>query len=385
MNKLTLTAVLALSALIALPQSLSAQGKKGKKVIPATKIQPAKSAVQIMGSVDADKNLSEVYLLRLDGKKVDTLAVAPISKAGKFVFDRGLTVDTLNLVDLKAGRNAMSLILEPGVHVVKLDAKYGENFLSPSSRLNQARYAHDKEYNLKIEAIIKTLREAKDEEARQKAYEAYVAVSREAYETLFKAHPGNALGGQALLRLIGGMIVPEIADKKALIALASPALQATPRVERVIKMVNALEATAVGKPYIDVEGVNDDKQVSKLSDFVSKGHYTLIDFWASWCGPCRRAMPGLKKIYEQYGKEGLQIVGLAVWDKWDDHLKAVADEELPWPQIFAENATEPYGVNGIPQIMLIAPNGTIVARDLHGEEAIAKVLEAEKAKNGGKL
>ena len=130
---------------------------------------------------------------------------------------------------------------------------------------------------------------------------------------------------------------------------------------------------------------SDEHANRKLSQYAGQGHYTLVDFWASWCGPCRRAMPGLKKIYETYHKDGLEIVGIAVWDQWADHLKAVESLALPWPQIFSPKATDFYGVTGIPHIMLIDPQGKIIARSLHGEEDITKLLESEKSKNGGAL
>lgn len=97
-------------------------------------------------------------------------------------------------------------------------------------------------------------------------------------------------------------------------------------------------------------------------------------------------MPELIKLYEQYGPKGLQILGVFVWDEVQNLEPAVKELGLPWTQIVSETAgTEAYGVQGIPHLMLIGPDGTIVARGIHGYEEISALLEAEMQKNGGAL
>ena len=103
----------------------------------------------------------------------------------------------------------------------------------------------------------------------------------------------------------------------------------------------------------------------------------MVDFWASWCGPCRAETPILAAVYNQYKDKGFQVLGVATWDQPKDTKKAIEDLKITWPQILnAQNTpSELYGFNGIPHIILFGPDGTIVARDLRGDALKAKVKE----------
>ena len=131
--------------------------------------------------------------------------------------------------------------------------------------------------------------------------------------------------------------------------------------------------------FTDFEAEYEGK-VQKLSDYVGKGNYVLVDFWASWCGPCRAEIPNLIAAYNKYKAKGLVVLGVATWDKPEDTLKAIEEDKIPYPQIMnAQKAgSDAYGIEGIPQIILFGPDGTIVARDLRGEAIEAKLAEIYK-------
>ena len=144
----------------------------------------------------------------------------------------------------------------------------------------------------------------------------------------------------------------------------------------------ALKSTAVGKPFVDIAGEDTEGKETRLSDFVGKGNYVLVDMWASWCAPCREEIPNLAEIYNTYKDKGLVILGIATWDKKDRIIKAIEDLNMTWPQLLdtRQKVMELYGVNGIPHIILFAPDGTIVARNLRGDEMKQKVAEIMKDK-----
>lgn len=138
-------------------------------------------------------------------------------------------------------------------------------------------------------------------------------------------------------------------------------------------------ATAEGKMFTDFEAEYEGK-VQKLSDYVGKGKYVLVDFWASWCGPCRGEIPTIIELYNKYAGEKFEVLGVATWDEPEDTKKAIEELGIKYPQIMnAQKAgSDAYGIQGIPQIILFGPDGTILKRDLRGDDMVKAVEEALK-------
>lgn len=143
-----------------------------------------------------------------------------------------------------------------------------------------------------------------------------------------------------------------------------PWLLSTKYVSALKASLSAQKTTAVGQPYVNIEGTDINGNSVSLSDYVGKGNYVLVDMWASWCGPCKREIPNLANLYNLYKDKGLTVLGIYVWDKIENLAPAMEAEKITWPQIIDSNetATKLYGVQGIPCIMLIGPDGTILDR-----------------------
>lgn len=198
---------------------------------------------------------------------------------------------------------------------------------------------------------------------------AYQAIPAEA----FAENASTPVGLFWFLQGAYEMGLPEI-DK----AIAStPALGESKRVQSLRNALLAKAETSEGKHYKDFE-VTYDGKTEKLSDYVKPGRYTLVDFWASWCGPCIRQTKVIKELYNKYKDKGLDVVGVAVWDEVPNTLAAIKSHKLDWPCILNAQTipTDLYGISGIPCILLINPEGIIVSRDKQSQELIDAVDSA---------
>lgn len=333
---------------------------------------------KVTGVAPKAKNGAKVYMQNMDDlTRMDSTVV----KKGKFTFTG--TYDVPQQCVLQTGMTRLRLVVEPGeVMVNLLDEK---NATATGTPLNDAYAAYDKEYKAAThEYILLSQRVKKDstlskeelKEISKKMWECY-SVQMNLYRKFFEANKKNVLGIDALFRL-----APYISQQEqynALLNIPEPYCNYR-RVKQRLADMKDFAATQEGAMFKDFVTKDANGKEYRLSDYVGKGKYTLVDFWASWCKPCRGEIPNIKKVWETYGKDGqVNVLGIAVWDKEDATRKAMDEDGVTWPVILnaGDEATKPYGVQSIPQIMLFGPDGKIVRRGLRGGsimDAIEKAL-----------
>lgn len=302
------------------------------------------------------QNGSMVYILDYDtSENLDSTVVAD----GKAVFAG--KIDTPAFVRLVSDGNRMGMfILEQG----DIEVRDGNATGTP---LNASLNDYSDRVNA-LSARMQMLSPA-DEAGQQQIYAEYNALT----DSVKTANLDNPIGYYLFMQEAYEM------DRDELNAVLAqyPSLKNYKRIQKIMEVFDRQDATAPGKMFTDFE-VTYDGKTQKFSDYVGKGKYTLVDFWASWCGPCMRKMPHLKDIYAKYAPKGLEVLGVAVWDEPDKSLAKIEQLQLPWNQIINAQTipTDIYGILGIPCIMLFGPDGTIIGRNFEDEQLIAILEEA---------
>ncbi len=190
-----------------------------------------------------------------------------------------------------------------------------------------------------------------------------------------KENVGNLIG-MYLMATYADRITPELWDE--MLTLAPDYYRSHKRIAEYAEQREAVHNTSKGKPFVDFEMKTPEGKSVRLSDYVKKNKLTMLDFWASWCGPCCAEIPAMKKALEQYHDKGFDIVGVSLDSKAYDWKKAIEKHGISWPQMsdlkgFGCEGAKRYGVKAIPATYLIDQNGTIIATNLRGEN-IAKMV-----------
>lgn len=288
------------------------------------------------------------------GRTIDSVLVS--ENAARFEGDIDDAVLARVLAD---GIRMPVFILEPGT------ISFGKDNEAFGSMLNDQL----RNIGRDVKAISTRFRLAATDAQQEAIYGEYNAL----LDSAINANADNVLG---YLLFLQGDVSQLDADALRKKFEKYPSFAAYQRSKNMLAMAERRQATQVGGKMIDFEIKQPDGTTARLSDYVGKGKYTLVDFWASWCGPCIRQTAVLKDIQNKYKDSGkLDIVGVAVWDEVDATKRAIEQHALTWPCILDAQSipTDLYGITGIPCIILFGPDGTILSRDKQGDELIADV------------
>lgn len=305
----------------------------------------------------AEKNNTMAYLYDWDNDaKLDSVIVTD----GKISFSGHTDAPFFGRIIVDGGRTPVFVIEEGNVNI-------GTDGKITGTPLNDKAAT----YSDRMKAIVEKFNKLDKTDTVQMVnlQKEYEAIPVKAYEE----NKGNVLGLYYFLQLAP---YKDLAEIDAAIA-ADKVLAGSKRLQKTRAGLLAKAETSVGKHYKDFS-VTYNGKTEKLSDYVKPGKYTLVDFWASWCGPCIRQTRVIKELYNKYKDKGLDVLGVAVWDEPDNTLKAIKTHGLEWTCIINAQSvpTDLYGINGIPCILLINPEGIIVSRDKQSQELIDDVDSA---------
>lgn len=305
---------------------------------------------------------------------------------GAFIFEGEVDTAYLGLMVSDFGLQ-YPVIIEPGCDLI---IDFNEDGLVQGSPLNDDFNDFIKCYELLTQEYAFTADSLQQllsadvitsEEAVLLLQEESNFISAEMKNNIFQIlseHNNDILGAFAFESYLN--MSPDKAEIDSIAATLGNVILENPSVAELMTSINKMSITSEGAMFVDFTIEQEDGTAVSLSDYVGKGQYVLVDFWASWCSPCHAAIPHLKELYNQYNSKGLEILGVAVWDKVDASKQTIEEEQMTWPQILNAQAipTDLYGITGIPHLILFAPDGTIVTRGTAGEDlydAIKAVME----------
>ncbi len=342
----------------------------------------------IKGTVEGSQDGDSVFLQKRENRQMVRIAATTI-KNGSFSFDGvqdSAVVRYIVYSDIDDNNNGIDFFLENGNISIDLNAVSPSAKGTPNNNAYQA--VRDRLATLQADEakVYDSLSGDSLSEAQRDSLEKQIeALDDELSNTLIDGCRNNIGNEAGIYMLKQSYYYMDDDQLEEITNLIPERFLSDPSVANIKAYVEKKKATAVGQKYADIQLKDPDGNDVKLSDYVGKSKLLLVDFWASWCGPCRQEMPTLVKAYEQYKGKGFQIVGISLDRNAEDWKQGISELGITWPQMsdlkyWDSAAADLYAVNSIPHTVLIDQDGTIVARGLRGDALLEKLTELDNSK-----
>jgi peroxiredoxin len=330
-------------------------------------------------NVDGKKLLLEK---RADGQwiKLDSALITD----GVATFSGEILIPEMYFLNLEDVRAAYGFFVEPAQINIKLDPQNIRESLTTGSATQDRYMAFMQEYDVYTNQLYhhsQAYRQADlsgDSQAKSEAEQAYEAVEAEQAAFLVNYIRENGSDVVAHYMLFRNSYLFDLEELEAMIVHFDPDVQTTYS-QAMLDRVSILRKVTVGRPFVEFEQAGPDGEMIALSELVGV-NYLLIDFWASWCAPCRQENPNIVAVYQDYKDKGFDVFGVSLDTSHEKWLEAIEADQLTWSHVsdlagWANAAGKLYGVQSIPHSVLLDTNGTIIAKNLRDEALRLKIAE----------
>lgn len=345
----------------------------------------SKGGYTVTGTVAGANDGDTVYLATQTTRGME-MTDTTVIKDGKFTFE-GVEDSTVyyyatGVADKKPFM--VDFFLEAGNITLKVEGERSSASGTPNNDAYQAIKDELIAFHEKTEAVYESIGDStltdEQREAKLKEAEQFEKEYGEIVRNGVTKNIGNPVGIFLFKQTYYNNSAKE---NEELLAKIPANYQNDPQIMDIKKLTEKRKLTDVGTKFTDFEMRSPEGKTVKLSDYAGKGKVVLVDFWASWCGPCMREMPNIIEAYTQFKDKGLEIVGVSLDQDEKAWKGAIEKMKMTWPQMsdlksWKCEGAQLYAVNSIPHTVLIDKQGTIIARGLHGEELKSKIEEALK-------
>jgi thiol-disulfide isomerase/thioredoxin len=315
----------------------------------------------------------------------DTKALDSTTVKGKTFEFKG-KADTAYMAVLSVDNRPYAILfVENGNIKVTLSEDINQQNIATGTKLNNLFKSYNESLEpvkAKIDELVKYAHsQAMTDELSQEVNAKYLELSKEILQISTKfieANPGTLLSAFLLLTImsqgIENDLIQDFYDKFDESVKNSVLGNLIGQELEKIKV----KEIAIDEPFRDLTMKNTDDEDVSISDYAGRGKYVLLDFWASWCGPCRAENPGMVALYNDYKNKGFEIVGVSLDENKDAWLKGIKDDGITWPQMsdlkgWKSEAALKYRVQGIPFTVLLDKDGKVIATNLRSKELRIKL------------